>query len=197
SRSINGVWESVENIGFAGNIIPDGLNSKITSMSLCAPFAECAIGLTAPIGTSNEALVTTSLNAPAQLVPGIQQLNAGHAAEVDSVSCWSFGNCLAGGFYTAANHHAHPFIAPAINSTGGHGTEFPALGNADPVATAASVLSVSRPAAADCSTGGFYTDGNQHEQAFVFSQANGTWLTPQPIPGVASLNTGGRAHVIA
>src|SRR5215467_7052490 len=117
SASINNVWDSVETIGFAGNIIPGGLKSRITSMSLCAPFAECAIGLTAPIGTSNEALVTTSLNAPAQLVPGIQQLNAGHAAEVDSVSCWSFGNCLAGGFYTDANHHAQPFIASDINST--------------------------------------------------------------------------------
>ena len=196
SASLNGVWGSVETIGFAGNIIPGGLKSRITSMSLCAPFAECAIGLTAPIGTSNEALVTTSLGAPAQLVPGIQQLNAGHAAEADSVSCWSFGNCLAGGFYTDADHHAHPFIAPDINSTWGQGTEVPGLGNATPVATAASVLAVSCPVAGDCSTGGFYTDENQHEQAFVFSQANGTWLTPQPIPGVASLNTGGRAHVI-
>ena len=197
SASINNVWDSVETIGFAGNIIPGGLKSRITSMSLCAPFAECAIGLTAPIGGSNEALVTTSLNAQAQLVPGIQQLNAGHAAEVDSVSCWSFGNCLAGGFYTGADHHAHPFIAPDINSTWGQGTEVPGLTNAAPVATAASVLSVSCPAAGDCSAGGFYTDDNQHEQAFVFGQANGTWLAPQPIPGVASLNTGGRAHVIA
>ena len=197
SASINGVWDSVETIGFAGNIIPGGLKSRITSMSLCAPFAECAIGLTAPIGTSNEALVTTSLNAPAQLVPGIQQLNAGHAAEVDSVSCWSFGNCLAGGFYTDAGHHAHPFIAPDIDSTWGQGTEVPGLTSAAPVATAASVLSVSCPAAGDCSAGGFYTDDNQHEQAFVFSQANGTWLAPQQIPGVASINTGGRAHVIA
>ena len=122
-------------------------------MSLCAPFAECAIGLTAPIGTSNEALVTTSLNAPAQLVPGIQQLNAGHAAEVDSVSCWSFGNCLAGGFYTDADHHAHPFIAADINSTWGQGTEVPGLTNTAPVATAASALSVSCPAAGDCSAG--------------------------------------------
>jgi hypothetical protein len=187
----------VETIGFAGNLVPGGLNSKVTSMSLCAPFAECAIGLTAPIGTSNEALVTTSLNAEAQLVPGIQQLNAGHAAEVDSVSCWSFGNCLAGGFYTDADHHAHPFIAPDINSTWGQGMEVPGLTNAAPVATAASVLSVSCLAAGDCSAGGFYTDDNQHEQAFVFSQANGTWLPPQPIPGVASRNTGGRAHVIA
>jgi hypothetical protein len=197
NASLNGVWDSVETVGFAGNIIPGGANSKITSMSRCAAFAACAMGLTAPIGTSNEALVTTSINGSAQLVPGIQQLNAGHAAEVDSVSCWSSGNCLAGGFYTDVGHHAHPFIAADINNTWGKGTEVPGLVSADPVATAASVLSVSCPAAGACSGGGFYTDGNQHEQAFVLSQANGAWRAPEPIPGVARLNAGGRARVIA
>jgi hypothetical protein len=197
TASLSDVWDSVETVGFNGGLIPGGVNSKIISMSLCAAFTECAMGLTAPIGGANEALVTTSINAPAQLVPGIQQLNAGHAAEVDSVSCASAGDCLAGGFYTDAGLHAHPFIAADKNSTWGPGTEVPGLASAGSVATAASVLSVACPAEGDCSTGGFFTDGNQHEQAFVYSQAHGAWGIPQPIPAVARLNSGGRAHVVA
>jgi hypothetical protein len=197
TASLDDVWDSVETVGFAGGLIPGGVRSRITSMSLCAAFTSCAMGLTAPVSGSNEALVTSSINGQAQLVPGIQQLNAGHAAEVDSVSCSDAADCLAGGFYTDAGQHAHPFIAADSGTTWGQGTEVPGLASGGDVATAASVLSVSCPSADGCSAGGFFTDGDHHEQAFVYSQANGKWQPPQPIPGVVKLNTGGRARVIA
>jgi hypothetical protein len=55
------------------------------------------------------------------------------------------------------------------------------------------VASVSCATAGDCSAGGdYYAAGNQ---AFVVTQANGTWGRAEEVPGTAALNTGGGAQV--
>jgi hypothetical protein len=54
----------------------------------------------------------------------------------------------------------------------------------------ASVSSVSCASAGNCSAGGTYTDGSGHIQAFVVSQANGTWGKAKEVPGFAILNVG-------
>jgi len=55
---------------------------------------------------------------------------------------------------------------------------------------------VSCATAGNCAAGVTYTEnvtGNQ--QAFVVTEANGTWGTAIEIPGLATLNTGGDAAV--
>ena len=55
------------------------------------------------------------------------------------------------------------------------------------------MASVSCATAGDCSAGGdYYAAGNQ---AFVVTQANGTWGRAEEVPGTAALNTGGGAQV--
>src|SRR5262252_4023203 len=50
------------------------------------------------------------------------------------------------------------------------------------------VTSVSCASAGNCAAGGLYTDRSGHRQAFVASQANGTWHAAVEVPGTAALN---------
>src|SRR5260370_17691732 len=59
----------------------------------------------------------------------------------------------------------------------------------------ASIASVSCGAAGNCSAGGFYAPRSGHQQAFVVSQAHGTWHTAIEVPGTAALNQGGNAII--
>lgn len=59
----------------------------------------------------------------------------------------------------------------------------------------AGIVSVSCNAPGDCSLGGYYTDNASHDQAFVDSQASGTWAEAKEVPGTAALNKGGEASV--
>jgi hypothetical protein len=47
----------------------------------------------------------------------------------------------------------------------------------------------------NCTAGGFYTDGNGHEQAFVATEKNGRWRNAERLPGSGALNSGGNAYV--
>ena len=71
-----------------------------------------------------------------------------------------------------------------------------AASSATTAATAAAVIrSVSCAAAGSCAAGGTYLNASHHGQAFVVTQANGTWGTAREVPGTATLNKGGYAHV--
>src|SRR6266568_2930940 len=59
----------------------------------------------------------------------------------------------------------------------------------------AEVRSVSCGAAGNCAAAGGYLDGSGHTQAFVVSEANGTWGKAIEVPGSAALNAGGDASV--
>jgi hypothetical protein len=47
----------------------------------------------------------------------------------------------------------------------------------------------------DCSAGGSYDGGSGHFQAFVVSQAGGTWGKAKEVPGTVTLNTAGDAQI--
>src|SRR5260221_7681434 len=59
----------------------------------------------------------------------------------------------------------------------------------------AGVNSVSCASAGNCAAAGGYTDGSGHPQAFVASEANGTWHAALEVPGTGGLNKGGDAAV--
>ena len=56
-------------------------------------------------------------------------------------------------------------------------------------------VSVSCAQTGDCGAGGIYSDSSGGGQAFVVSEANGTWGTAEQVPGTAALNQGGFAYV--
>src|SRR5258705_113702 len=59
----------------------------------------------------------------------------------------------------------------------------------------AGVSSVSCASAGNCAAAGDYKDSSRHRQAFVASEANGTWHAAIEVPGTAALNKGGDAEV--
>ena len=59
------------------------------------------------------------------------------------------------------------------------------------------ISSLSCGSAGNCGVGGFYSDRSGHGQAFVASQAHGTWGTAEQVPGTTALNAGGYAATYA
>jgi hypothetical protein len=133
-------------------------------------------------------------------VPGLGALNKGRNAKVLSVSCASPGRCAAGGYY--GNHGSNPyvvtsgrgFVAVEVNGRWRRAVQVPGLaalntgGNAE-------VSSVSCAPPGGCAAVGFYTDGGGHRQGFVAVRRNGRWRQAVQVPGLAALNTGGKAEV--
>ncbi len=125
-------------------------------------------------------------------VPGLAALNAADGdVEVNSLSCGTAGNCVAGGYYTDDDQDIQGFVAIEDNGTWGTATEVPGLAALN-TGGYAEVNSVSCGTAGSCLAGGYYTDGD-HAQAFVAIEDNGTWGTATGVPGLAALNTGGRS----
>ena len=126
-------------------------------------------------------------------VPGTAALNHQNAA-VNSLSCASPGNCSASGVYTQRSFNQEPFVVTETNGTWGKAIEVPGIEalNKD---GRAHVLSASCGAAGDCSVGGDYLDVHLRDQAFVVSQAHGTWAKAIEVPGTAALNKDGEAGI--
>jgi hypothetical protein len=160
----------------------------------------CLAGLTGPGAISGIHAPVTVGRAPlsgswgtAEEVPGTATLNMGRHAAVTSVSCVSAGNCVAGGYYaTGVVNHNTPldqaFIVSQSDGAWGAAEEVPGSAALN-TGESAQINSISCPAAGNCSAGGFYTDAaSHHVQAFVVTQANGTWGTAKEVPGTAALN---------
>ena len=127
-------------------------------------------------------------------VPGTAALNRGGSAFVESVSCASAGNCSAGGYYTDSSGRLQVFVVSQVNGTWHTAIEVPGTAALNRGGFA-EITSVSCASAGNCSAGGFYRDSSGHHQAFVVSQANGTWHTALEVPGTAALNRGGFAEI--
>ena len=130
----------------------------------------------------------------AEKVPGSAALNKGGSANTHSVSCASAGNCSAGGYYTDSSGAVQAMVAGEKKGIWGKAAEVPGSAALNTGGNAA-VYSVSCGSAANCSAGGFYTDGSGHPQAFVVGETGSTWGTAEQVPGTAALNTGGDAAV--
>jgi hypothetical protein len=109
---------------------------------------------------------------------------------VTSVSCWSAGDCAAGGDYTDASGHLQAFVTVEVQGAWFTAVQVPGLGALNAGGKAA-IASVSCGRAGNCAVGGDYTDASGHLQAFVFSGGS----TAVQVPGSAALNAGGKAQV--
>jgi hypothetical protein len=149
-----------------------------------AVTAATAAGAAAQVGTWHRAIE----------VPGSGALNKGGTASVSSVSCRSAGNCTAGGSYRDGSGHFQAFVVSERNGSWGKAIEVPGSGTLN-AGGDAELSSVSCASAGNCAAGGFYTDGSNHQQAFVASEKNGTWHTAIEVPGSGTLNAWGYASV--
>ena len=132
----------------------------------------------------------------AREVTGLAALNQGGFANITSVSCASAGNCTAGGSYTDSSGGGQAFVVSETNGTWGTAKEVPGLAALNQGGSAL-ITSVSCARAGTCAAGGSYTDSSGGQQAFVVTQANGSWGTAQEVPGTAALNQAGAADTIS
>ena len=128
-------------------------------------------------------------------VPGLTALNKGRHAQVNSVSCASAGNCVAGGYYKGSHGGLRAFAAVERNGRWGLAIPVPGLAALNKGGEQTQVLTVSCAPAGSCAAGGFYYDRSRHRQGFVTTEDNGAWDTPIPLPGLTALNKGGSAQV--
>jgi hypothetical protein len=164
--------------------------SKI--MTWCIGLA--LVGVLAGGGQSAAAVRAAGSWGRAVEVLGLGALNKGGHAEVFQVSCASAGNCAAGGFYRDRHGHGQGFVVSERNGRWGQAIEVPGLGALNK-GEHAQVLSVSCSLRRNCAAGGFYRDGDGHQQGFVVSERNGVWGRAIEVPRLAALNAGGTADV--
>jgi hypothetical protein len=199
-NEVHGTWDTAQEI--PGTTPPRPFTAALPQSVSCTAAGNCSAGgayTKCGSGTppcSYQAFVVSEVAGTwgtAREVPGTAALNTGGTAQVDSVSCTTPGNCSAGGYYTGATGQ-QAFVATQTNGSWGTAREVPGTAALNTGGTA-QVGSVSCTAAGDCTAGGNYTDSSGHSQAFVATQANGTWGKAKEVPGTAALNQGGSAAV--
>src|SRR5216683_1446700 len=192
-----GTWRAAIEVPGTGGLNKGG-NAGVLSVS-CASAGNCAAAGGYKDGSGHrQAFVASEANGTwhaAIEVPGSAALNKGGFAGVVSVSCASAGNCPAGGFYFPAEADQEAFVASERGGTWHAAIEVPGTAALN-IGRSAGVLSVSCASAGNCAAGGFYTDSDSG-QAFVASEANGTWHAAIEVPGTAALNKGGDARVVS
>jgi len=148
-------------------------------------------------GHSQAFIVTRSRGTWGKLtvVPGLARLDRGNSAGISYLSCPSAGNCTAAGSYTDAKRGGHEFTVSQARGRWGHAVPVPGVTGLPGQApgTIAGFQAISCPAPGTCAAGGSYQVGagpNPGGQAYVVDEVHGTWGTPQPVPGLAALNTG-------
>ncbi len=192
----NGTWHAaIEVPGTAA--LNKGGDAEVDSVS-CASAGNClAGGFYFPAEADQQAFVASERGGTwhaAIEVPGTAALNIGRSADVMSVSCTSAGNCAAGGYYNDLDNGGQAFVASERDGAWRKAIEVP--GTAALNSLGAEVASLSCASAGNCAAGGFYTGGDSG-QAFVASEANGTWHAAIEVPGTGTLNKGGDARVVS
>ena len=168
---------------------PAGAIAAVTGVALAALLTSAGTPATAgPSPTGSGAWGT------AVTVPGTADLNTSGDAQIISVSCPTAGDCGAGGSYEDASVHLQALVVDRTDGTWGTAIEVPGTADLNK-GGAAWVTSVSCPAAGECLAGGSYTDDAGRIQAFVATEAHGTWHPAIALPGIASLNRGGSARI--
>jgi hypothetical protein len=194
----NGKWGKAIKIHGAGALTAGGrLPAVITSVS-CASPGNCAAGgwdggrFLLPLG-----FVVSEQNGrwgTARQEPGPGVLGSDDSF-VNSVSCASAGNCVAGGQYVQGSAPFQAFVVSESNGIWHRAIAVPGTRALEQGNGFADVSSVSCTSLGSCAAGGFYQDIHGHGHAFVTSESNETWHKAIEVPGLAALNKGGNATV--
>ncbi|MDR2985435.1 MAG: hypothetical protein LBV34_11405, partial [Nocardiopsaceae bacterium] len=120
---------------------------------------------------------------------GTGVLNAAGNAWVESVSCASPGDCVAGGFYRDRDNHSQSFLASEVDGRWRRAQQVPGTAALNKGGRS-TVIAVACPAAGYCSAVGTYVDGRRHSQDFAVTEWAGRWRAAAQIPGTALLNAG-------
>ncbi len=182
-----GTWEAAQPFpGFSAT------NASLAAIA-CPSLGDCvAVGDMS--GTSTTPIVASESNGvwgSAQGINGIGSLGNGSHAILTNVSCGGPGDCTATGWYIGSLDVATAFY---VSETAGVWGTAAAVTSADqPAGTYSQVNGLSCAAAGYCTIVGRYTDqgvnnaGLTVSTPFTLEEDKGTWGTPQPVAGLASL----------
>jgi hypothetical protein len=192
----NGVWRNAAEVRGSPTFNAGG-SAEVYSIS-CATAGSCAAGGYYNDGSAHDqAFVVSEKNGvwrKATEVRGSAALNVGGNAQMDSISCATAGSCAAGGYYSDGSGHFQAFVVSERNGVWSKAIEVPHSAALN-LGGGAFVLSTTCATAGSCEAGGYYTDGSNHQQAFVVNEKNGVWRKATEVRGSAALNGGGNAAV--
>ncbi len=161
-----------------------------TTIAACGVLAAGASTATSALAGAGGPAAASSTWGNASVLPG----PGGTAAEPDTVSCASAGNCVAAGEYGSTSG-GEAFVVDQTKGTWAKAEEVPGTAKLNSGGLAL-VNSVSCASAGNCSAGGVYSVGNSNdEQAFVVTETKGTWGKAEEVPGSRLLNGGDVAGV--
>ncbi len=192
----HGTWGSEITVAARLNV---GGGASVSSVS-CVSAGNCAAGGSYAIKSNRfEAFTVDERHGvwlAAHEVAGA--LNAGANAGINSVSCASPGNCVAGGSYTDRAGHTQAFLVTEKGGAWSAAQEVAGKLNAGGNAT---VNTVSCRSAGNCGAGGSYTatgkgttpPNQTRQEAFVVSERHGVWSAAREVAG--ALNTAGSADL--
>ena len=116
----------------------------------------------------------------AEFAAGVLQPDGG--GEVGSVSCWSPGNCVAvGGFSATNNGNFKPFTIMSTNGVWGNPREAVFASGVQASYSESGFESVSCPSANNCTAVGKFWNIAQRETAFTMTYTDGNWGQAQPV----------------
>jgi len=170
----------------------------------CVHPGDCILGGYLSSGNiGGEGFIAQEVNGhwgPAQLVRGLEQLNAGATALVSAVSCSSSGNCSVGGTYADSNAAPQAFVATEVHGAWASAVEVPGtaalntgggeLPNGGGPPFGAEVQTIECLAGGDCTIVGWYQTLAGASDLFVDSESGGVWRTAIAMPNLATLNAG-------
>lgn len=119
--------------------------------------------------------------------PNSAVLNVGGAADLNSISCSSPGNCSAGGYYQATAKDREAFVINEVSGKWHDALEVPRIGPLNSYGDAM-VNSVSCASVGHCSAGGYYYSSSGTREAFIVNESGGTWDNAEEVPGISTLN---------
>lgn len=191
-------WGAPQHLPGLDRLAPGG--ADVMSVSCAAPGDCAAGGWYSDAAGATQAFVVSEASrrwATAVELPGSAALNAGGNAVINSVSCPSPGNCVAGGY-------ASPSVSPSgggriqavvAAEVRGRWTSARILPGSAALNTGdyAEVNAVSCAAPGSCAAAGFYTDETEPPDgssdvsvAFVATETHGVWGSVIPVPAAGA-----------
>ncbi|MGH9104749.1 MAG: hypothetical protein ACRDZX_02730, partial [Acidimicrobiales bacterium] len=146
---------------------PAGLTDNVAYGLSCPAAGTClAVGWTA--GEASQPGLVESLGTAGWQVVGTPAGPGSSHNQLDAISCWSPGSCVAVGYYADVGGPAEPLVETLADGTWAV-TASPALGSAGNY-----LSGVSCPSAGSCVAVGYYSDGGPY-QALAETLVDGTW----------------------
>lgn len=197
ASQVAGVWATATLVPGLEQLNVDG-QAAILSVS-CASPGNCSAAGRFQTSNHQQGFAATQVGglwAPAAAIPGLNELSGDRSSRVESISCTSPGNCVAGGTYIGDGDRDQGFVASQVGGIWGSAMAVPGLTELNTLGDA-SVDIVSCTSPGNCTAGGTYGGDGWSYQSFVVAQIDGVWGTAIPLPGLSALTTGTGASLRA